>query len=388
MKPLATYDHLKPPPLPTALSVSDGDDEAPATFVLATGNREKPLFEVKPGFPEFLDPVAPDIVRPAHRAESTGRRSALAEWLCRPDHPLTARVMVNRLWQHHFGRGIVGTPNDFGAAGERASHPELLDWLASEFVAGGWRIKPLHRLIVMSSTYRQSSHFDATDANHARASQVDPDNKLLWRFRRQRLDGEQVRDTLLAVSGQLNRQMFGPSVKPELPAEAKISRYAWEVDADVSRHDRRSVYVVAFRGFHYPLFSVFDRPDGLNSCAQRSATTTAPQALAMLNGELTLTQARAWAGRLLQRHGDDTDSLVRDAFAAALGRPASDAEIAAAMRFIAEQSVRVEAAGGETQPEALPTPVPIRGALSAATMTSLVDFCHALMNSSEMLHVE
>jgi hypothetical protein len=388
VKHLATYDHLKPPALPTALSVSDGDDEAPATFVLATGNRAKPLYEVKPGFPEFLDPVAPDIVRPTQRAESTGRRSALAEWLCRPDHPLTARVMANRIWQHHFGRGIVGTPNDFGAAGQRASHPELLDWLASEIVASGWRIKPLHRLIVMSSTYRQSSQFDAADPNHARAAQVDPDNKLLSRFRRQRLDGEQVRDTLLAVSGQLNRELFGPSFKPELPAEAKVSRYAWQVDADLARHDRRSAYMVAFRGFHYPLFSMFDRPDGLNSCAQRSVTTTAPQSLALLNGELTLNQARAWAGRLLNRHGDDADALVRDAFAAAFGRPASDAEVAAARRFLAEQSVRVETAGGETPPEALPTPVPVRVALPAATMTALVDLCHALMNSSELLFVE
>ncbi len=387
-KQLATYDQRKPPALPTALSVSDGDDEAPATFVLAAGNRTKPLYEVKPAFPEFLDPIAPDISRPEHRAESTGRRSALANWLSQPDHPLTARVMVNRIWQHHFGRGIVGTPNDFGAAGERASHPELLDWLACEFVAGGWQIKPLHRLIVMSATYRQSSHLDAADPNHARAAAVDPDNKLVWRFRRHRLDGEQLRDTLLAVSDRLNRQMFGPAVKPDLPAEARISRYAWEVEADASRHDKRSIYVVAFRGFHYPLFSMFDRPDGLNSCAQRAATTTAPQALALLNGELTLAQARAWSSRLIQRHGENSDALVRDAFATALGRPASDSEVAASRRFLAEQSVRIEAAGGETQAEALPAPVPVGVGISAATMTALVDFCHAIMNSSELLFVE
>ncbi len=208
---LAKFDNIKPEPLPTAMTVSDGDGQLPSTCVLAGGNYQKPQQEVTPGFPAFLGASEPEITSPAAQPKSTGRRSALAEWLTRPDHPLTARVMINRVWQYHFGEGIVATPNDFGAMGGNPSHPELLDWLASEFVANGWHLKPIHRLLVLSATYCQSSHVDPSSAIHSMAMAADAANTLLWHARRQRLEGEELRDAALQVSGELNLRMFGPS---------------------------------------------------------------------------------------------------------------------------------------------------------------------------------
>ena len=225
---------------------------------------------------------------------STGRRTALADWLVRPDHPLTARVMVNRLWQHHFGRGLVGTPSDFGTMGDEPTHPELLDWLATELVARGWSLKAMHRLIVTSATYRQSSR----SAGPGRTA--DPDNTLLWRQNRRRLDGEAIRDALLAVSGRLNRAMGGPSVFPELPPElTKLSSKGavWPVSPKAEDRERRSLYVFVRRNLRYPFFEVFDRPDTNASCPQRAVTTIAPQALSLLNSQLAHDAARALAAR-------------------------------------------------------------------------------------------
>jgi hypothetical protein len=384
-KQLAQFDAKKPAPLPTAMAVTDTGPEAPPVHRLTTGNYLKPREEVPPKFPQFLDKHTPIIHPPAGVPASTGRRTALAEWLCKPDHPLTGRVIANRLWQHYLGEGIVATPNDFGAMGEAPSDPDLLDYLASELVRNGWRLKALHRLIVTSAVYQQSSHPER-NPTAAQAQKADPDDKLLWHARVKRREGEAVRDLILQASGRLNLRMFGPSAMPDLPkALADESRYAWDPDEKPVDRNRRSIYVFARRNLALPLFAAFDAPDRVNSCPVRSTTITAPQALVMLNGRLTLEEARAMAGRLLAAHGDDAAALVRAAYRAAYGREPADDELKAGCQFVDRQA-QVIAAGPAPRHDALPESLPAD--LSPARAAAVVDLCHALMNSAEFLYVE
>ncbi len=381
---LAEFDHLKPAPLPTAMAVSDAAVDPPATFRLAVSNYRKPLEEVRPGFPAFLGQSEPEIVAPAG-GQSSGRRAALALWLTRTDHPLVSRVMVNRLWQHHFGRGIVATPNDFGAMGEAPSHPELLDWLTVEFVETGWRLKAMHRLMVMSAAYRQASTVDLDNAQHALALERDPGNRLLWHASRRRLEGEAIRDIMLQLASQLNGQMFGPSARPELPAGI-AGKLAWKADARVEDRNRRSIYVIAKRNLRYPLLDIFDLPDMHNSCPQRSTTTTAPQALALLNSDFTLVLAQQWSGQLLSEYPGDATALVRAAMTQSFSRPPSEEQMRLAGEFIARQTAHNTAAGDASASDALPTPL-AKGA-NLAKAAAIVDFCHALLNSNEFLYVD
>jgi hypothetical protein len=360
---LAQFDSIKPDPLPTAMSVEDIGPEAPPTHLLDGGNWQRPAALVEPGFPEFLGAAAANVrLASVRRRESTtGRRAQLASWLTRADHPLTARVIVNRLWQQHFGWGIVATPNDFGSQGERPSHPELLDWLAMELVENGWSLKHIHRLMVTSSTYRMSSLVVSTDEAAIKALSVDRENKLLWRANRRRLEGEAIRDAILQVSGELNLQMHGPSVRPALP-EGVSERYAWDADEDAAQCNRRSIYVLAQRNMRFPFFEVFDQPDLHQSCARRAVTVTAPQSLAMLNSELTLELARSWAERLLAKHAVQPAELIQEAYRSAFSREATEEEIELAKAFAA--------ASGKFDFE------------------PVVDFCHALFNSTEFITVD
>ncbi len=370
---LAEFDSLKPAPLPTAMAVEDVSGTAPPTHLLAGGSWKRPAAEVQPGFPKFLGAATPAkvVLASVHTHEpTTGRRTQLADWLTRPDHPLTARVIVNRLWQHHFGRGIVATPSDFGVQGERATHPELLDWLAVELVENGWSLKHIHRLMVTSATYQMTSLVDPGDAQATKAMQIDRENKLLWRANRQRLEGEAIRDAMLQTAGELNLQMHGPSARPVLPAGVS-PRYAWEPDKDAAQRNRRSIYVLAKRNMRYPLFEAFDQPDLHQSCPRRAVTVTAAQSLAMLNSEQTLELARTWAGRLLAEHPAAAADLVRAAYRAAYGREATDAEIKLAEKFLADQAGLVSAQKGETRP-----------------LEAVADFCHALFNSNEFITVD
>jgi hypothetical protein len=386
MDELAKYDGLKPEPLPTAMAVLDGDDEAPPTCVLAGGNYLKPGQEVKPGFPAFLGADELQITPPEGRPNSTGRRSALAEWLTRPDHPLTARVIVNRLWQYHFGQGIVATPNDFGAMGGDPSHPELLDWLASELVTNGWHMKPIQRMMVLSATYCQSSIVTPASATHAAAIAADAANNLLWHARRQRLEGEELRDAELQVSGQLNLRMFGPSALPELPQVLVDTRYGWDPDQKAADRNRRSIYVLAKRNMRLPMFASFDQPDMQNSCPRRTGTITAPQALEMLNGELTEDAARSWTGKLLSTCGDDEHKLVCEAYTEAFGRAPHDDEVKSAEQFVDQQATEIAAESSPPVDSQLPLPVPPK--FNRAQAAALVDFCHALLCSNEFLYLD
>ena len=244
---------------------------------------------------EIVTPDVPVALQHAADLEGRQRREALAAWLTDPAHPLLARVMVNRIWQGHFGRGIVGTPNNFGRQGEPPTHADLLDWLAAEFVEQGWSVKAMHRAIMLSRAYRLSSLEAPANAER------DPGNLYLWRMNRRRLDAESMRDTVLSVSGSLNLKMGGRAVLPPLSAEERLGMWDkddWPESLDPAQHNRRSVYIYAKRQFPYPMFKTFDAPDPSTSCGRRAVTTVAPQALTLLNSEFMLRSARALADRL------------------------------------------------------------------------------------------
>ena len=223
-------------------------------------------------------------------------RAELAKWVADPENPLTARVMVNRIWQFHFGRGIVATPNDFGRMGVRPTHPELLDYLANEFVSSGFSVKHVHRLILNSNAYRQAS-----STVNAAAMEKDPENKLLWKFNRRRLEAEEIRDAMLAISGTLNEKQGGPSVIVPIDPTLVGALYKpsqWAVTKDPAEHSRRSVYLIAKRNLRLPFMEVFDAPDTLVSCPRRESSTHAPQALELLNGDMANRNAELLAKRL------------------------------------------------------------------------------------------
>jgi len=358
MKQMEQFDRLKPPKLPALPICTDVGPEAPKTHLLKRGNWRTPGEEVAPGYPTALASATPQAaVKPL--TATTGRRAALAKWLTQPEHPLTARVIVNRVWQSHFGKGIVGTPSDFGSQGDRPTHPELLDWLANEFVRNGWNLKWLHRTIVTSATYMQSS-FASSEALKA-----DPDNRWYSRMTRRRVEAESLRDAMLSVSGQLNLKAGGPSIFPELPDEIKKSAKNWPTSADASDRNRRSVYIAVRRNLRYPLLAIFDAPDANETCARRFATTTAPQALMLLNDRLILEMAEAFAKRVLHEAGTDHGEIISRTFTLALGRSPSDVERSTMHRFLQESRAKT-------------------GRMDAA----VTDFCHAVLNLNEFLFVD
>jgi mono/diheme cytochrome c family protein len=292
---------------------------------------------------EAVGPRPPGVLvtdeEPELSASVTDPRTRLANWLVSPRHPLTARVYVNRIWQQHFGAGLVKTVNDFGVKGDRPSHPELLDWLAATFVENGWHAKPIHRVLVLSSTYRQSSQAPRS----ADAAQNDPENRLLWHFNRRRLSAEEIRDAMLAVSGRLNLAAGGPSVM--VPVDPDLVRLLykptqWQVAGSASEFDRRSIYLMAKRNLRLPFFEIFDAPAMLTSCARRESSTHAPQALEMLNGALSNDLAAAFAAQLERESRGNADDLVTQAFRRALGRMPTHAERALGRAFIREQPTK------------------------------------------------
>jgi hypothetical protein len=348
-----------PRSLPTARGIDEAGPDAPPTYFLRRGELAARGPAVVPAIPAVLatataaGAAGPTIVPVAG---STGRRRALADWLTRPDHPLTARVMVNRLWQGHFGRGLVGTSSDFGKMGDEPSHPELLDWLAAELVARGWSLKAMHRLIVTSAAYRQSSR-----PRPPAECEADPENRWLSGQNRRRLDGEAIRDALLAASGRLNPALGGPGVFPPLPPElTKLSSKGaiWPVSARVEDQDRRSPYVFVRRNLRYPFFEAFDRPDTNASCPKRPVTTIAPQALSLLNSPLSSEAAHALASRAGRAAGQHIDAKVERAYLLALGRRPDDEERVMARAFLAQDT------------------------------SSFADFCLALINLNEFVYVD
>ena len=305
--------------------------DVPATRVLEGGNMRSPGEAVQPGFPSVVTGTTEPATLITDRYgqyPTRGRRWTLATWMSSPENPLTARVMVNRVWSYHFGQGIVATPNDFGVNGARPTHPELLDWLAVEFIAGRWSIKKLHRLMVTSNTYRQSSENLSADPL------ADPENKLLWRFRRRRLEAEAIRDSLLAVSGHLSLLRFGPSVFPALPDSLDDLRKpvrafsaAWDDNETAEDGFRRSIYTFQQRSLPSPLMASLDAQVFNKSCPRRSVTTTPLQALSMMNGRLVNEQAERLAQRVLREVGPERNTQIARLFELTLCRPPEPDEI-------------------------------------------------------------
>ena len=365
-----------PAPLPSATGVTDVGPAAPDVFLRQKGNFARPGDVVPPGFLSVLSAVESPRIAPT--AATSGRRKALAEWVARPENPLTARVIVNRLWQGHFGRGIVATASDFGTQGTEPTHPELLDWLATEIVAKGWSLKAAHRLMVTSAAYRQSS------TPTAATLEADPDNLLFSRMTRRRLEGEAVRDALLVAAGKLDRRVGGPSVFPDLPPGVE-SKGGWPRSASEADRDRRSLYVFVKRNLKYPLFDAFDAPDSNLTCPERNVSVNAPQALMLLNSGLVLDQARRLAGRAYEGAADrgDLGLLADRAFRLALTRPPSPDERDRAVAFLRDQPARIS---GNAEDPALPIPAP--EGPTPAQAAALVDFCHALLNLNEFVFVD
>lgn len=319
-----------PPALDMALCVTEVGQEPRETFLLLRGNPHARGEKVEPGFPAVLASPPPKIVPPPH-GDTCGRRLALARWIASPANPLTARVMVNRVWQYHFGRGIVRSSNDFGFQGDRPTHPELLDWLAAEFVAKGWRLKPLHRLIMLSNTYQMASR------GHPKALAKDPRNDLFWRFEMRRLQAEEVRDSILAVNGSLNLTMGGPGFYPTIPEEVHAGQSQPGANWGKSTPEeerRRSVYIFVKRSLITPILASFDGPESDFTCPIRFSTTQPTQALGMLNSAFINKQAKVFAEYLRRRAGNDPAAQVKLALWRVTQRPPTAPEIARGVRFL------------------------------------------------------
>ena len=323
---------------------SENETDRPQSYLAVRGDfrREGPLLTA--GFPRIMNPTQerPQIT-PLNK-QSSYRRTALARWLTHDKHPLTSRVIVNRLWQHHFGKALVATPNDFGTQGAKPSHPRLLDYLASELVRHDWSLKQMHRLILHSASYRQSSR--GSGSHWERALEKDPDNRLFSRMNRRRLTGETLRDAMLASTGSLNLRQGGPSDRPPLPAEVHatlLRKNHWETSTNLADHYRRSIYIFVRRNLRYPMFDVFDRPDANASCARRSQTTTAPQSLNLLNSEFSLACAKALSKKVQSSHGS-IDSRVRHLFLKVLNRAPNQSEHDALKQFIETSEIPLEQA--------------------------------------------
>ena len=392
---IAELEKGLPDPLPTAMGIRDGDyrfapdglgDEPQpgkgdrqdfsgieGTWLPTAGYQPPPARflpnadyrnqgdVVEPGYIEALArgaPFAPGS--PTHRI-STGRRLALAKWIASPENPLTARVMANRIWMHHFGEGLVYTASNFGSMGTRPTHPELLDWLATEFVRQGWSMKAMHRLIMTSESYQMaSSHGDALAAG------ADPENKLLWRFRQRRLEGEAIRDIILNASGNLNLEAGGPGFFPPIPEEVRESfpKGKWDMSEPGPANWRRSVYAYAKRGLRYPLFEVFDQPNMNVTCERRTTTTVPTQALTLLNNEFALRQAQNYAERV-SRLSEDDAGRIREAYRIALSRAPTETELSANLEFLRQQK---EYHNGDS-------------------VKALTDLCDVILNLNEFLYV-
>ena len=398
-KRLDAFAPLHPGKLPRAAAMTDVASAPPATHVLARGNWNSPKEEVRPGFFSVLGLPDPEIVpvsldTTTRRREgsdlpevpvrmSSGRRASLARWLTDPVNPWVARVMVNRVWQQHFGKGLVGTPGDFGMKGEAPTHPELLDWLAGEFVRGGWSLKALHRLVLRSEVYQRAS--ELTGEGGTELAGNDLPNRWLGRYPRARVEGEVIRDSGLFVAGKLNEARGGPSIFPELPPGME-TRGGWKVSVDPGAVDRRSVYVFVRRNTRYPLFESFDMPDTHETCSRRNVTTSPVQALTLLNSRLTHDWAQSFAGRVVAEAGGDGVRQVEVAWKHAYGRKPSEMECSMALGFLESQRRILEERSEKGESIALATGV--GGGIPRLHGAALVDLCHALLNSNEFVYRE
>ncbi|HTI49305.1 MAG TPA: DUF1549 and DUF1553 domain-containing protein [Planctomycetaceae bacterium] len=383
---LTALQAAAPAPLPRAYIWHEPAGQLPVTQVFRRGNPTTPAGTVAAGFPEVLGTAATELLSPDASAKSSRRRLSLARWMTDPKNPLVARVIVNRLWQGHFGNGLVGTENDFGVMGFTPSHPELLDWLASELrspsipssekgtVAVPWSLKHIHKLIVLSSTYAQSSRFRES------AARVDVDNALLWRFPYRRLTAEAVRDTVLAVNGQLNPQRGGPGIYPKI-AQAVLDGQSMPGNGwgtfDEGQAARRAIYIFVKRSLLVPEIELLDFADTNTSCEQRPVSTIPTQALTLLNGDFLNQQATHFAARLIKDSGNDRAAQIDRAYRLAVSRAPTADEAAAALAFLDRQT---QQSADEPPVEGRPPRDPARTALEA--------LCLVLYNLNEFAYVD
>ncbi|WP_439641762.1 DUF1549 and DUF1553 domain-containing protein [Nevskia sp.] len=376
---LRKFDKLKPAggSLEISAMTELGQTQAPPTHLLFGGDFERPVEEVQPGFPAAITSEKPVIV-PTEK--SSGRRTALARWIASPGNPLTARVYANRVWDQYFGRGIVETLSDFGKAGQKPSHPELLDHLASSFVEHGWSVKQLHREILLSSVYRQSSAFRQDIAS------ADPENRLLAVFPRRRLDAETIRDSLLVASGSLTEKIGGPSVFPPVPSNLYTGN-AWKVSADKDDWNRRSLYIFTRRSIPYPLLQPFDIANTQQAHAKRDITTTPLQALTLFNSEIVFDWSKALAGRVLRERGGSASAQLDGLFEIAYARKPDKQEKTTLLAFLDSQErvLKAQAANGKF---AVNVPIGLEkaGPLDPIRAAAFVDLTHAVVNSNEFTY--
>ncbi|OYV87510.1 MAG: hypothetical protein B7Z73_09985 [Planctomycetia bacterium 21-64-5] len=346
---------------------------------MVRGDFRRPGPVVEAAFPRIANWSAETPPQPSDKPG--GRRTALARWLTSGQQPLTPRVLANWIWQHHFGHGLSRTPGDFGVMGDAPSHPDLLDWLATELVAQGWSLKRMHRLLVTSATYRRSSRASSADwtpdqAREApeqwqRASSVDPQNYWLCRMNRRRLEGEAVRDAMLAAADSMSQGRGGPGIMAPLPTELVTTLLPgqWKASDNEEAIHRRSVYLFVRRNLRYPLFEVLDRPDTNASCPCRNISTTAPQALAMLNSGFSLSAARELAAYIADHSPPNAEAQINLLYERTLSRPPTDRELAAGAAFLQASSQSPATAG-------------------AGPPAALVELCLAMFNLNEFIYVD
>jgi mono/diheme cytochrome c family protein len=368
-------------------------DKLPVTYLFHRGDPKQPKDAVKPGALSVLAPPGHSIELPEKDANfaSSGRRLAFARWLTSGTNPLVARVLVNRIWLHHFGRGLVGTPSDFGKLGETPSHPELLDWLASDFVEHGWRLKRLHKLIMSSTAYRESSRRNPI------GDERDGEDRLYWRKPVQRLDAEVIRDAMLATSGSLNIKMFGPPVpvRPDVHGQIVVGVDKTEGDnkmpVDVSLNGeefRRSIYIQVRRSRPLAMLHAFDAPVMEVNCDRRQPSTVPTQSLMLMNSQFILDQAARFAARLQKEAGEDPARRMDRAWQLAFNRSPTEQESADALNFLSGQVEHLKKMADresaqtkkdeKAKPAAKPTP----------ELQALTDLCQALLISNEFLYVD
>jgi Protein of unknown function (DUF1553)/Protein of unknown function (DUF1549) len=390
--------------VPFSILANQKDPPTPRFWI--RGDHRRPGLEVPPAFPRIATATplplgeggersspgegasaSDSALRIPHTAISTIRspRTELAEWLVHPSNPLTSRVIANRLWQSHFSRGLCATPSDFGTMGGAVTHPELLDHLATDLLDHAWNLKRLHRAILSSSTYRQSS--DNLKSKIQNLKSPDPDNTLYSHFPRQRLSGEAIRDSLLAAAGLLTSERGGPGVMPRLPDEllGTLLKGQWTTSKLEADHYKRSIYVFARRNLRYPIFEAFDRPDGNATCPIRNRSTTAPQSLLLFNSELSLLAARHLAGRIMSGATKPREQ-IEQLYLIALSRRPTATETATLEKFLADQQRRLAAESRPRDDLALPLPCP--ESKDHFLAAALVDACLALLNSSEFIYVD
>ncbi|SFV17407.1 DUF1549 and DUF1553 domain-containing protein [Pseudoduganella namucuonensis] len=377
---LRKFDKLRPEKGSLTLTTATelGRPDAPPTHVRFGGVHEAPLEEVQPAIPALWANGAKAEIKPT--ATSSGRRTALAEWLSSENNPLTARVFVNRVWSQYFSNGIVGTVADFGRAGQKPTHPELLDYLSAEFVKNGWSVKQLHRQILLSSVYRQSS------AERSDVVAADPENKLLAVYPRKRLEAEQIRDSLLAASGKLEDKLGGPAVFPQVPSNFSAGNL-WTASTDPHEQNRRSVYVFVRRSVPYPLTQSFDPADPSAAHHKRHVTTTPLQALTLFNSDVVFGWSQALAGRVIREAGKDETAQLNRLYEILFARFPSKAERATLKDFLDKQEKIIQAKTSDGKfAVAVPTGLKQNQQINPVRAAALVDLVHTVANSNDFAY--